>query len=301
MVRAAGVAVLLWASWAMPATAQAQSDASEARALFERGMQHAADQEWIQALEAFRASADRYDRAGTHLNIASVLLRLGRHVEARDGVRRLLQRDDLSGPDRERAEALLERANDGIHAIALHVEPPTASVHLDGRLVAGEGEDRELELDPGTHRVEVRAEGYGTETRELPTSVSEVDIRLVPVPATLRVRSSVESATITLDGEVAGVGRVEIEVPAGRHELAVTAEQHERFERWLALSPGERLNVVASLSRRQGGELWEDPWFWGIGGGVLLVAAALAIGLTAGLAPGPQYDGGTLDDVLMPR
>lgn len=301
MVRFATAALMVVVCAWGPARALAQTQQTEARALFERGMEHAASEQWVQALEAFEASVQRYDRPSTHLNIASVMLRLGRHIDARDNMRALLSREDLSADDRERADALLTRAVDGIRTVALRVEPADASVRVDGALVTGEGSERALELDPGTHRLELSAQGYAPQTRELSVTVRDVEVSLRPVPATLSVRSSVDDATIAIDGEVAGAGAVELEVSPGRHELVVTAEAHDRYERWLTLSAGQRLDVVASLSRSEAGDLLADPWFWGIGSAVVLIAAGLTIGLALGLPSGPEYDGGTLDDVLMPR
>ncbi|MEZ4339035.1 MAG: hypothetical protein R3B82_20650, partial [Sandaracinaceae bacterium] len=64
-----------------PADPRAQQE--EARARFAEGMAHAEHERWVEALEAFERSAALYDRVSTHINLASVLLRLGRLREAR--------------------------------------------------------------------------------------------------------------------------------------------------------------------------------------------------------------------------
>lgn len=292
---------------AMPSRASAQAagaEAREARALFERGLEHAQNERWVEALEAFRESVARYDRPSTRLNMASVMLRLGRHREARDLMQSLLASEGLAAADRSQGEQLLARATEGIRSVEVIVEPSYAELVLGGQVVAGTGATRRLELDPGTHPLEVRADGHRTESRDLAAGVASVTVRLTPLPATLVVHTNVEAARIAVDGEAGGVGSAELELASGRHELVVTAEGHDRFERWLALDPGQVLEVQATLAltvRPSSGEIWQSEWFWIVGGIGVAVLAAVAIGLAVGLTGGPQYDGGSLGDVLMPR
>ncbi|MGE0791351.1 MAG: PEGA domain-containing protein [Sandaracinaceae bacterium] len=293
--------VALLALRAAPVSAQGDA-AEDARALFVRGMEHAENERWTEALEAFEASAERYDRVSTRLNVASVLLRLGRHIEARDRLRALGARGDIQPDEQRQSAALLERAEDGIRRVRLEVSPSDATIRIDGAPRAGEGATRELELDPGLHRAEIAADGHVSQTLDLAVGTRELRVHLEPRLAQVNVRSNVESAEVQLDGEVRGTGDVRLEMPAGRHRIVVSADDYEPFSRWIDPGPGSRLDVLASLALRQHGEqVYESPWFWVIGGAIVVLAAGLTIGLVLAFPSDPNYDGGTLDDVLMPQ
>lgn len=286
---------------AVPVGARAQeaSVVAEARAAFERGIEQASAESWVEALESFRASLALLDRPATHLNVAAALLRLGRNVEARDEMDALLATATLSAEDRVRAVELRARAAEGVRTLELRVEPPSATVLVDGVVHEGAAALGRLELDPGRHRLEVRADGHAPEVRDLEPGAAATIVRLSPLPALLRVRSSVEGAAISVDGEERGRTSADVEVAPGRHQLVVAAPDHRPFERWLSLASGQELDVSATLERG-GGDLLEDPWFWGVGGVALAVVAGLSIGLGVGLSA-PGYDGGSLGDVLRPR
>lgn len=293
--------VALVASFAMAPLARAQgsTDAGEARALFERGLEQANREAWAEALESFRGSLARLERPATRLNIGAALLRLGRFIEARDEMDALLASSATDSDERARATELRGLAIAGIRVIELHVEPASANVSVDGSVRQGVIEAGRLELDPGRHRLEVRAAGHAPDVREIEPSASAVLVRLTPLPAQLHVRSSVEGAAIALDGEERGRTSVDVELAPGRHQLVVTASEMRRYERWLSLSSGQELEIVATLERDEG-DLTSDPWFWAIGGLSVAVIAGVSIGLGVGLSS-PGYDGGTLGDVLRPR
>ncbi len=298
-----GVALGICVACTFTTTAHAQpsDDATEARALFERGVEHATAESWGEALESFQASLAHLERPATRLNVGAALLRLGRFIEARAVMDVLLASSAGDASERARASELRARAVEGIRVIEVHVEPETAILRVDGAVREGAAASGRLELDPGRHRLEVRAEGYSSETRELDPATAAVVVRLAALPAHLRVRASVEGAAITIDGEGRGTTSAEVDLAPGRHELVVTAEAHQPFERWLSLTSGQDFELTASLERIQSASLLEDPWFWGVSGIVLAIVAGVSIGLGVGLSSAPGYDGGTLGDVLRPQ
>ncbi|MBX3274233.1 MAG: trypsin-like peptidase domain-containing protein [Sandaracinaceae bacterium] len=91
-----------------PAAAQAPSPA-DARAHFERGVRHASDGAWADALAAFERSYALAPRARTLFNVAVALDHLERGEACVDALERLLSRDDVDHDDRAEAEALRER------------------------------------------------------------------------------------------------------------------------------------------------------------------------------------------------
>lgn len=300
------LSLTLLASGGLVARASAQeaaTDASasaEARRYFERGIELANAESWAEALEAFRGSLARLERAATRLNIGAALLRLGRFIEARAEMDVLLASSTIDAGERARATDLRARASEGIRVLELHVEPSDAVLSVDGVVREGVVASGRLELDPGRHRLEVRAAGHATETREIEPGLAAILVRLAPLPALLHVRSDVEGAAIAIDGEARGTTPADLELAPGRHQLIVTARELRPYERWLSLTSGQELEITAALAEPSGGDLLEDPWFWAIGGITVAVLAGVGIGLGVGLSS-PGYDGGTVGDVLRPR
>lgn len=254
----------------------------------------------MDALASFRESLRYLDRPATHVNVAAALLRLGRFIEARAEMDSLL-RSELNADQRGQAEEMRTRAAASIRQLEIQIEPANAQLVIDGAVRTETGALRRLELDPGEHQLEARAEGYTTVTRAITTDAPALLIALRQLAARLRVRCSIEDAVVTVDGLEVGRGGAEIDLPAGRHELIVSALGHTPFHRWMTFSAGQQLDVIATLGQpTQSVPLEQDPWFWAIGGGSLLVIAGVAIGVGFALTPA-GYDGGTLGDVLVAR
>lgn len=275
-------------------------DATRARAFFDAGVAQSRAEAWVDALASFRESLRYLDRPATHVNVAAALLRLGRFIEARAEMDALL-RSELNADQRGQAEEMRTRAAASIRQLEIQIEPATAQLVIDGTARSETGAVRRLELDPGEHQLEARAEGYTTVTRAITTDAPALLITLRQLAARLRVRCSIEDAVVTVDGLEVGRGGAEIDLAAGRHELIVSALGHTPFHRWMTFSAGQQLDVIATLGQpTQSVPLEQDPWFWAIGGGSLLVIAGVAIGVGFALTP-TGYDGGTLGDVLVAR
>ena len=274
------------------------SPAARARALFERGIEHANNESWVEALEAFRASLAVLDRPATHLNVGAALLRLGRNLEARAEMDALLSASELGESERAQAITIRDHAVEGIRRVEVALDPSEAIVSVDGAPAVVR--DGRIEVDPGRHTIEARAEGHVSEVREIGPGEGALILRLRPAPARLRVLVSVPTARIVLDGEERGRGTLTTEVESGRHQLEVAADGYTDFERWVTLSPAEEAEVLAQLEPRRGEDLLESPWFWVTGVGVIVVAG-VGIGLGVGLTSSGGLDGGSVGDVLRPR
>ncbi len=262
---------------ALPALGHAQDGPEErARALFEEGMAHAAQERWVPALEAFRRSIELAEVPVTLFNIGSVLMRLGRMQEAVATFERYLA---LTDDPRERAEAqaLIEQARGAVRSLRLTVSPPDARVAVDGIHIPGNGTERVIPVDPGTHRLSVRASGFDRSELTIEPETEALTVRLTPQPALVVVRASQADAVIVVDGVRQGRGEAQLELDAGRHHLRVDAgDGYTPFERTIQLEPGERRNVEAALSRDE--PVYRRGWFWGVLGAT---AVAIAGGVTA--------------------
>ncbi len=267
----------------------------QAREVFEEGLVHSQNERWVPALEAFRRSLAITEMPVTLYNIASVLMRLGRMQEA---VATLERYQQVAEPD-ERAEAdpLLEQARGAIRSVRATVNPEHTTVSIDGNDIPGEGRIRLLRVDPGTHTVRGRAQGYSPRELTLAPDALELSLDLTAQLAIVMVRASEPAARILLDGAERGTGEARLELDAGDYQLRVEAEGTEPFTRQLSLEPGERIDVDANLSRDE--PLWKRGWFWAvIGTAALAIAAGVILAVVLPL-PG-QPDGGSVSWVVRP-
>ncbi|MEZ4439079.1 MAG: hypothetical protein R3B72_08320 [Polyangiaceae bacterium] len=195
---ALGVSVLLLVS-TLPSRADAQDPptASEqeretARELYRLGNERYAARDYRGALDAF-AGAHRIMRAPTTgLGVAKARLELNDLLRARDMLRFVA--DYPRTPDeapsfeqaRSEATALAERVDGMIPRLEFRItdgggQPIAAEVKVDGLPVAAKGA---IELDPGTHVVQVTADGYVAGAHSLDLTPSErrvLQVALAPL------------------------------------------------------------------------------------------------------------------------
>jgi tetratricopeptide (TPR) repeat protein len=121
-------------------------------------------------------------------------------------------------------------------------------VSIDGREVALMSP---IDVTPGKHVVAVEAPGYYPYRNE--ASIPEgrsitVDAELRPRPSVIQL-SAPEGSEITVDGRPQGLAplQVPLEVPAGRHFIAIAQRGAHPFARELDLEIGEEVRLVAEL------------------------------------------------------
>nr|MBK7065342.1 hypothetical protein [Deltaproteobacteria bacterium] len=151
----AGVIVLVVAAPGRAAWAQGVpvvTPEAQARADFDEGVRLARAQRWTDALMAFERSRARVDRPNTALNVALALRQLGRMIAARQVLRECLAMPQTAAePDLGRdAALLLGLVVDAIATVSLAVDPPDATVRVDGESAL---DPRAVELDPGRARL----------------------------------------------------------------------------------------------------------------------------------------------------
>lgn len=296
-------ALALAAAFTLTSPARAQQPNAAARTLFEEGRGHSSAERWVEALDAFQRSRAIVERPATVFNIAAVLVRLGRAKEAMETVDRFLAISDARADVamRRSADAVRLTAEASLRHVVLRIAPEGARVEIDGRPIDSAGTMRSMTLDPGAHAVAVTLDGYADARFTLEPGDDAREVTLQPRDGTLVVRSSVPTASITIDGQQAGVGSAERTVVPGPHEVALAAEGFVDFRRSVEIAPGERTVVDAALDAVLEDEgVLDSPLFWGLaaGGVGLVVIASIAIAiLTAGTEP--PY-GGTANVVLAP-
>lgn len=158
----------------------------EARRTFEEGIALAGQERWFDAAAAFRRSRSFLERPSTLFNLASVLFRLGSFVEADQALTDYFKIAAADDKQRQEAERLQGLVRESLVTLELTVAPADASVQVDAKDQPGEGGARSLRLDPGSHVVTVRREGYRERSERLEAQAGKalrLDVRLEAVVA----------------------------------------------------------------------------------------------------------------------
>jgi hypothetical protein len=295
-----------------PARLMAQ-DLREAQQLFERGVTLADAERWGEAAAYFRRARAIVERPSIVCNLGVALHHLSEAGAATEALLRCqaLAREDPTWGSANaalvaRTERLLADLRPAVGRLTITLEPSDAVVTIDGELREGTGSPRELELDPGTHRVGVSAPGFTDHSEEVSISSGAAETRSVRLarpserPGTLVVQS-VEGARIFLDGVEIGVGYAERTLSPSIYRVRIEAEGHEDVEREVTLIEGERSTVDATFGTPNT-DLASEPALWvGVGAGVIAVAVAIVLGVVLSQPTDPLAGyGGTTGVTLTP-
>jgi hypothetical protein len=152
-----------------------------------------------------------------------------------------------------------------------------ASVFIDGAQVGST--PWEGALAPGNHTLWLVESTGGSRRVTGPQLVrvflgrrTEASPELTSVASELEVLVTPPDATVSIDGASVGVGRFELGLPAGAHDLSVVASGYEPFTEVVTITPGRDVvrrvtlrAAVASAPPRP-----HAPWELGVSGNVLI-------------------------------
>lgn len=185
--RWAALALALALTAPSTSSAQAEGDVDRARARYAEGLAAVDEARWGDALEAFEASYTLSGVGAALFNVATTLRALGRHVDARAALERLLAAHPELDPEmRAAADAMLreERARVATLVLAGLPPPPAPRALLDGVEVADDGaRPLRLAVDPGPRHVVVTADGrapFEWRGTLADGAIERVDVRLAP-------------------------------------------------------------------------------------------------------------------------
>jgi tetratricopeptide (TPR) repeat protein len=145
----------------VPLTGRAEtSPTGDAKVHFDRGVAAFNEQRFGEAASEFEAAYKLSPAFQVLYNIGRVNVALGRHVEAIRAFRAYLSNGGSAIPSKRRSEveADLEREAEYVGTLVVRVVPETAEVWVDGERF-GSSYNTPLAVAPGTHAVEVKAEG----------------------------------------------------------------------------------------------------------------------------------------------
>ena len=256
----------------------ATAPASEARAAFDRGVAALDDGRYRDAVESLEHSRALHDVPIVNYNLGLAYRALGRNLDAIATFERYLaQPDPRATPDEVTAvRTVVAELHGSIASIEVHVVPSTAVVLLDGRPIAL---DHDVALvDPGSHVIEVSADGYTLARRELALTRGGRETVTMTLtasggPAHLIVVPSVASAVTSIDGQPQPTATIDRALPAGDHLVTIRASGYEPFERHVTLGATGIMRVEARLSRAAATSSWVLPVAVSAGAAIVLAGA----------------------------
>lgn len=323
------LSVLLFAAHGSRAHAgEDEEDRARARADFAAGAELVKEAKWSEALAAFERSFERVEHPVTLFNVAACERALGRYARARRTLLRARELDRSSSlgalPDSARAdtEAFLSEIAAVLVSVDVHLDPPTATLTVDGRplevtadgdvptLTAGLAAPGpgsappaarfRLELDPGLHVLVLSRPGFQDVVRRETFSrgsPASLDLVLARLDGELEVRAARAGAAVAIDGVDVGAAPVTVRRPAGRYHVAVRKVGFVPFDADAVLEPGGRLSLAAPLPPEQP-PITKKWWFWTAAGAVLVFATATTYFVTRPEPERPAANGGGLGWVL---
>ena len=133
--------------------------------------------------------------------------------------------------------------------LLLTLEPRDALVTIDGQTYGNISSD--ITLAEGTHQLKVGKEGYQPYESEIVLSEDvplEVEVRLKPIVAPIKVSSTPKGAAVTLDGKDKGKTPLTLEkVSYGEHEIALRMGGYDRVLETVKVEGDKPIEVNAKL------------------------------------------------------
>jgi hypothetical protein len=204
------------------------------------------------------------------------------HAYAR--MQQLLQRYESEGGDAisPKEKATVDRAlaaiSDLVGSLVLSVNQPGATVAVDGENIATTPLTAPLTVDQGKHTLSVQKPGF--DPAERPFEIGGGTSLIITLELSPEVRTgqlvvvAEPGATVIVDQKVVGHDRFDGALPAGAHDVTVTAPGKQAYHAEIDVRVREArtLHVTLQDEKSSGGG---SPWPWVVGGTVLVAGAAV--------------------------
>ncbi len=250
----------------------------KAREHFENGILLVEAENWEAAIVEFEASIELLPTAGAHFNRAMCLKALHRYNDALAAFEAFLEKYDPDPSDarRQEAEASIQEIESLLGSIFIEVNVDGAEILVDSKLVGKSPLDGPVPVSPGVHTIEVKADGFIPEEKDLKVAsdqIREVEIYLSAIPQVgfLTVESSVDGAQVLIDEKPVGEAPYKSELSVGKHTVTVEKKYHKPYSTSVNLELGQNRFIDATLQSRR---TVHKGWFWGMTG--LAIASTLA-------------------------
>ena len=276
-----------------------EEDRESARQHYRRGKRHFDRGRFEEALEEFGQAYALYPHWATSNSMGVCHDRLGRPNDALRLYAQALREGGEEIPERQREELETRvsalRIQLGIReattgTIRVATSPAGARVSLDGTAAGLTPVD--VEVSPGSHRIEVAMDGYETTGMDVAVELGQtaraqfslVAVVVAPTTGRLVCASSPGGAVVTIDG--VEVGRTPLTmstIEAGEHLVRIALGEDRVTEETIDVPADGTARMTISF----GGTVHQG-WFWG------LASAAVALG--AGAAGSGVYGKSLYDE-----
>lgn len=261
-------------SWlAPPAIAQIRADSDAARRHFDEGVRMLDAARFRDALVELEAARRLDPRWSVYFNLALAQRGLGMNRAALGSLQHYLELDHNVRRNAE-AHRYVQELTAGLAHVEFELTPVSARARIDDEDVPADA--RRFDVDPGSHRIVVSANGFSSETRTVDLAAgNSLDLRVTlvavassqPAPsavasgppssmpvaapvtttAHLHVDTDVPTAIVRIDGRDLGTGTADLDTEGGTHTVDVVASGRRTYHTQLTVRPGERLTLRADL------------------------------------------------------
>ncbi len=233
----------------------AQALQGAAKADYDAGKLLAADGDFAGALIKFQGAYDQSKDPRLLWNVgfceknlrhyAKVIATLGRYLAEGAGY--------LTDKDRKDAQDLVQTLQPFTTSATIHVSEDGAQIAVDDNPVGLSPLAGPLVLDIGERRLRVSKEGFQPFEKSVPVGGSaavtvEVALEKEVHQGRLMV-SAPPDATLELDDKPLGTGKVDVNLPAGGHQLRVTAPGMRPFQTEVVIQDRETRSVDVALEK----------------------------------------------------
>lgn len=234
---------------------------AEARTLFDQGITAADAGRYADAVTAFERSQSLRSSPVVLHNLAMAYRGVGRLQDAVSAFERYLQNPGPRATPANIAEMQrnLEAVRAEIPQLRFAVQPASATVQLDGRVIADRAVP--LSLDPGRHVVEVNADDHRSfrvefDLQRAERRLVEATLEQLPTDGRIAIDSNVANARIAVDDTFVGTQLASVTATPGEHTVVVTAPGYRPLRRTVQVGRHGVSRVTMVLQRTPGLPTW---------------------------------------------
>jgi hypothetical protein len=169
-----------------------------------------------------------------------------------------------------------------------------ATVSVDGNEVGTIPITEPIEVTAGEHALQISRRGYTSYNEEIRVrsgQTFDVEVDLLPLSGFLRVRATQSEVRVFVDGNFIGNAPLEFDLPPGRHSIKASKPGFHDFLREVTAEAGSEIALEVDLRplpadrnpyvrrRARPARWYEKSWVWITAGTVVVVAAAVTVGV----------------------
>jgi hypothetical protein len=230
-----------------------QSLTGQAKADFEAAKLLANDGDFASALIKFQSAYDAARDVRLLWNVAFCQKNLRRYAKVVATLKRYIDEGaaTLTAADKKDAQDLIATIEPFTTRATIAVNEPGAQVSVDDEPVGTSPLPGPVVLDLGERHLRVIKEGFRPYEKAVPVGgAADVTIDVALEREVHEGKIAVEAAAgaaIFVDGTQVGVGKVEVTVPSGGHQLRVTAPQMRPYQTEVVIQDKETRSVSVAL------------------------------------------------------